>query len=216
MLYSNTHERREKEETPSPSSPFPSFDFAFPHHFAPQTNGRSLKFRFPISLRLSFDESVSEFVLRMQMATRAGIGRGAEEKVMSSSAVLFPFAFQPKTPSHTALSFYVPRAPFRQTSSAFGGRKTTRFGGAAGAGKGGKAELSEEQLEEMKEAFALFDTENHGSIDVRELKVCVPYLSLREVSLLIVSFGVTLKLLLTAFSFTTKPQLLPPVWYCFS
>lgn len=44
---------------------------------------------------------------------------------------------------------------------------------AAGGARGGKSKLSgldEEAMEEIKEAFNLFDTEGKGSIDVRELK----------------------------------------------
>jgi hypothetical protein len=52
-----------------------------------------------------------------------------------------------------------------------------RFGGARGAGarggRGGapkKVGLTEEEMEEVREAFQLFDTEQKGSIDVKELK----------------------------------------------
>ena len=44
---------------------------------------------------------------------------------------------------------------------------------AAGGARGGKGKLGgldEEAMEEVKEAFNLFDTEGKGSIDVRELK----------------------------------------------
>lgn len=44
---------------------------------------------------------------------------------------------------------------------------------AAGGARGGKSKLGgldEEAMEEIKEAFNLFDTEGKGSIDVRELK----------------------------------------------
>ena len=34
-----------------------------------------------------------------------------------------------------------------------------------------KPELSEDQRQEIKEAFSLFDTDNNGSIDYHELKV---------------------------------------------
>lgn len=36
-----------------------------------------------------------------------------------------------------------------------------------------KQELSEEQLQELREAFDLFDTDGSGSIDVKELKVAM-------------------------------------------
>ncbi len=41
------------------------------------------------------------------------------------------------------------------------------------AGKSARAELTEEQKQEIKEAFDLFDTDKSGSIDYHELKVCV-------------------------------------------
>lgn len=37
---------------------------------------------------------------------------------------------------------------------------------------GPKIELTEEQKQEIKEAFDLFDTDGTGTIDVKELKVC--------------------------------------------
>ena len=40
-------------------------------------------------------------------------------------------------------------------------------------GKGGRHDLSEEQLEEIREAFKLFDTDDSGSIDLRELKAAM-------------------------------------------
>mmetsp|Transcript_50318 Transcript_50318/g.110053 ORF Transcript_50318/g.110053 Transcript_50318/m.110053 type:complete len:183 (+) Transcript_50318:56-604(+) len=39
--------------------------------------------------------------------------------------------------------------------------------------KRGKAALSEEQVEELREAFNLFDTDHTGSIDARELKAAM-------------------------------------------
>lgn len=39
----------------------------------------------------------------------------------------------------------------------------------AGGGRG-KQTLDEESMEEIKEAFSLFDTEGKGAIDIRELK----------------------------------------------
>jgi hypothetical protein len=41
----------------------------------------------------------------------------------------------------------------------------------AGAGKAARAELTDEQKQEIKEAFDLFDTDKSGSIDYHELKV---------------------------------------------
>merc|ERR1712216_609559 len=46
-------------------------------------------------------------------------------------------------------------------------RKMSRRGAAKKKAKGG---LSEEQIEEIREAFNLFDADNSGAIDVRELK----------------------------------------------
>jgi len=42
-----------------------------------------------------------------------------------------------------------------------------------GVKKGGpKPELTEEQKQEIREAFDLFDTDGSGTIDAKELKVC--------------------------------------------
>merc|ERR1711981_282601 len=46
-------------------------------------------------------------------------------------------------------------------------------GAAAGAKKAGKAELTEEQKQEIREAFDLFDTDGSGAIDAKELKVAM-------------------------------------------
>ena len=40
-----------------------------------------------------------------------------------------------------------------------------------GGGRGKQKELTEEQKQEIKEAFDLFDTDGSGSIDAKELKV---------------------------------------------
>ena len=37
---------------------------------------------------------------------------------------------------------------------------------------GPKPELTEEQKQEIREAFDLFDTDGSGTIDAKELKVC--------------------------------------------
>lgn len=52
------------------------------------------------------------------------------------------------------------------------GRQARGRGGAAGGGGGGRGKqtLDEESMEEIKEAFSLFDTEGKGAIDIRELK----------------------------------------------
>merc|ERR1711924_230274 len=42
-----------------------------------------------------------------------------------------------------------------------------------GAKKKSKGGLSEEQIEEIREAFNLFDADNSGAIDVRELKAAM-------------------------------------------
>lgn len=48
-------------------------------------------------------------------------------------------------------------------------RQARGRGGASGGGRG-KQTLDEESMEEIKEAFSLFDTEGKGAIDIRELK----------------------------------------------
>lgn len=50
---------------------------------------------------------------------------------------------------------------YRKPGSSAGQRKKT----------GPKIELTEEQKQEIKEAFDLFDTDGTGTIDVKELKV---------------------------------------------
>merc|ERR1712167_262793 len=49
-------------------------------------------------------------------------------------------------------------------------RNMSRRGAAKRKAKGG---LSEEQIEEIREAFNLFDADNSGAIDVRELKAAM-------------------------------------------
>merc|ERR1711998_741734 len=46
-------------------------------------------------------------------------------------------------------------------------------GAAKGAKKAGKADLTEEQKQEIREAFDLFDTDGAGCIDAKELKVAM-------------------------------------------
>ena len=55
------------------------------------------------------------------------------------------------------------------------GFMATRKPAAAGRGKGkgGKPELTEEQKQEIREAFDLFDTDGSGTIDAKELKVAM-------------------------------------------
>ena len=46
-------------------------------------------------------------------------------------------------------------------------------GGVGGARKPVAAKLDQEQLEELKEAFNLFDTDSNGQIDAKELKAAM-------------------------------------------
>merc|ERR1712139_192330 len=46
-------------------------------------------------------------------------------------------------------------------------------GASKGAKKAGRTELTEEQKQEIREAFDLFDTDGSGSIDAKELKVAM-------------------------------------------
>ena len=50
------------------------------------------------------------------------------------------------------------------------------FGAGAAVAKraGPRLELTEEQKQEIREAFDLFDTDGSGTIDVKEIKVCNP------------------------------------------
>jgi len=54
-------------------------------------------------------------------------------------------------------------ANYKKTTLAGGGRKKT----------GPKPELTEEQKQEIREAFDLFDADGSGTIDAKELKVCL-------------------------------------------
>merc|ERR1711959_25715 len=54
------------------------------------------------------------------------------------------------------------------TQSTWGRTKMSRRGGKKKAGQ-----LSEEQLDEIREAFSLFDSDASGAIDVRELKAAM-------------------------------------------
>merc|ERR1712230_259032 len=53
-----------------------------------------------------------------------------------------------------------------------GNSNMSRRGAAAGKKKA-KGGLTEEQIEEIREAFNLFDADNSGAIDVRELKAAM-------------------------------------------
>ncbi|KAF1787188.1 EF-Hand 1, calcium-binding site [Phytophthora cactorum] len=56
-------------------------------------------------------------------------------------------------------------------SSAYGSRGGAKAKGAAAKNK--KFELTEEQKQEIREAFDLFDTDGSGTIDAKELKVAM-------------------------------------------
>ncbi|CAK4072137.1 unnamed protein product [Aphanomyces euteiches] len=59
-------------------------------------------------------------------------------------------------------------------SAAYAGRKGGKPGTASGAAaKNKKFELTEEQKQEIREAFDLFDTDGSGTIDAKELKVAM-------------------------------------------
>nr|CCA22583.1 caltractin putative [Albugo laibachii Nc14] len=63
-------------------------------------------------------------------------------------------------------------AETRKMSSAYGSRNTVAKGKGAAA-KNKKFELTEEQKQEIREAFDLFDTDGSGTIDAKELKVAM-------------------------------------------
>uniref|UniRef100_S4RR96 Centrin 1 n=1 Tax=Petromyzon marinus TaxID=7757 RepID=S4RR96_PETMA len=63
--------------------------------------------------------------------------------------------------------------PHLLSSQATGFRKLGGAGGAQRKKSGPKPELSEEQKQEIKEAFDLFDADGSGTIDVKELKVAM-------------------------------------------
>ena len=54
-----------------------------------------------------------------------------------------------------------------------GSMSAARGGARGGKAKGGKPELTEEQKQEIREAFDLFDTDGSGTIDAKELKVAM-------------------------------------------
>lgn len=58
-------------------------------------------------------------------------------------------------------------APLPSVQSSYG--RSSRYGKALSKKSAGVG-LTDEQLEEIKEAFNLFDTDHSGSIDLRELK----------------------------------------------
>lgn len=58
-----------------------------------------------------------------------------------------------------------------EPSQASYGKKTTLAGGGARKKGGPKPELTDEQRQEIREAFDLFDTDGSGTIDAKELKV---------------------------------------------
>merc|ERR1712023_256010 len=58
-------------------------------------------------------------------------------------------------------------------SNSMSGYRGRGSGAAKGAKKPGKSELTEEQKQEIREAFDLFDTDGSGAIDAKELKVAM-------------------------------------------
>ena len=62
-----------------------------------------------------------------------------------------------------------PRSGWRQRCA----MSAARGGARGGKAKGGKPELTEEQKQEIREAFDLFDTDGSGTIDAKELKVAM-------------------------------------------
>ena len=62
---------------------------------------------------------------------------------------------------HLFFFFTFLQSNFKKTTLAGGGRKKT----------GPKCELTEEQKQEIREAFDLFDADGSGTIDAKELKV---------------------------------------------
>lgn len=62
---------------------------------------------------------------------------------------------------HCQCLFNFKQSNFKKTTLAGGGRKKT----------GPKPELTEEQKQEIREAFDLFDADGSGTIDAKELKV---------------------------------------------
>lgn len=59
---------------------------------------------------------------------------------------------------------------FRSTIGTSSPSRQGRGRGGPGGARGKQAALDEESMEEIKEAFSLFDTESKGIIDIRELK----------------------------------------------
>lgn len=71
-----------------------------------------------------------------------------------------------------------PLCPSLQIAYKMSGSASSSAAGASAAKRGpgakpGKAELTEEQRQEIKEAFELFDTDGSGTIDQKELKVAM-------------------------------------------
>ncbi len=60
-----------------------------------------------------------------------------------------------------------------RTSTARGLGASAVAGGKGGAAKKPVAKLDTEQLEELREAFNLFDTDSNGQIDAKELKAAL-------------------------------------------
>ena len=78
-------------------------------------------------------------------------------------------AQKPKSRRTTASGSVNPSTPGPHTSNA---RLSTHANGISSGG-GQQRQLSEEQKQEIKEAFDLFDTDHDGAIDYHELKVAM-------------------------------------------
>ncbi len=76
---------------------------------------------------------------------------------------------------------------FRSSGGLSPSRQARGRGGAAGGR--GKQTLDEESMEEIKEAFSLFDTEGKGAIDIRELKAAFRALGFQVCPLLGIGFA---------------------------
>ncbi|KAF4690969.1 hypothetical protein FOZ60_016445 [Perkinsus olseni] len=63
-----------------------------------------------------------------------------------------------------------------------GGIQTSSRGGPPKRPLDGKRSLTQDQLEEVREAFALFDSDNSGCIDAREMKAAMRALGLEDVT----------------------------------
>lgn len=74
------------------------------------------------------------------------------------------------TQEEKAITIMASASRFRSSVGGLSPSRQPRGRGGAGGGGRGKQTLDEESMEEIKEAFSLFDTEGKGAIDIRELK----------------------------------------------